>query len=159
MQNSKIYKQITSPEEIYKAIYSLESYIFEKHLLNDSDYQEFILLQDKYNEVFIEKFTQRCIKRIETVINTDELFESKVFFRPKKYVEEKKNVEFRPLHSASLVDQVCMVVLLSSLMFDDSSGKRKLSAISRLLPANFYGNVPSLKVTEVFKPWNKQYRE
>jgi hypothetical protein len=159
MQNSKIYKQIISPTEIYKAIYSLESYIFEKHLLNDSDYQDFMLLQDKYNEKFIAVFTLKCIKRIEAIINSDALFESSVFFRPKKYDEKVGNVEFRPLHSASLTDQVCMVVLLSALMFDDSSGKRKLSAISRLLPANFYGNIPSLKVTELFKPWNKQYKD
>lgn len=159
MQKSKIYQQITSSEEIYKAIYSLESYIFEKHLLSESDYQVFMLLHDKYNEGFIKEFTQKCIKRIETIINSDALFDCFIFFRPKKYDKAARNVEFRPLHSASLTDQVCMVVLLSALMFDDSSGKRKLSAISRLLPANFYGNIPSLKVTEVFKPWNKQYKD
>lgn len=159
MLNSKIYQQITSPEEIYKAIYSLESYIFEKHLLKNADYQDFILLQDKYNEEFIDKFTQKCIKRIKTIINSDTLFDCYIFFRPKKYKKKTDEVEFRPLHSASLTDQICMVVLLSALMFDDSSDKRKLSAISRLLPANFYGNIPSLKVTEVFKPWNKQYKD
>lgn len=159
MHYSKIYEQITSPKEIYKAIYSLESYIFEKHLLSTSDYKNLMLLQDKYNDEFIEEFTQKCIKRIKTIINTDALFESFVFFRPKKYDKKSGNVEFRPLHSASLTDQVCMVVLLSALMFDDSSGKRKLSAVSRLLPANFYGNIPSLKVTELFKPWNKQYKD
>ena len=159
MLKSKLYKQITSPEEIYKAIYSLESYIFEKHLLSEADYKDYLQLQDKYNEVFIESFTNRCIKRIQTIINSDELFDCLIFFRPKKYNKVAEKVEFRPLHSASLVDQVCMVVLLSVLMFDDASGKRKLSAISRLLPANFYGNIPSLKVNEIFKPWNKQYKE
>lgn len=159
MLKSKLYKQITSPEEIYKAIYSLESYIFEKHLLSESDYMDYLQLQDKYNEVFIDSFTNRCVQRIHTIINTDELFDCYIFFRPKKYNKEKEKVEFRPLHSASLVDQVCMVVLLSVLMFDDSSGNRKLSAISRLLPANFYGNIPSLKVNEIFKPWNKQYKD
>lgn len=159
MLKSKLYKQITSPEEIYKAIYSLESYIFEKHLLSESDYKDYLQLQDKFNEVFIDSFTNKCIKRIQNVINSDELFDCFIFFRPKKYNKEAKKVEFRPLHSASLVDQVCMVVFLSVLMFDDTSGKRKLSAISRLLPANFYGNIPSLKVNEIFKPWNKQYKD
>jgi len=159
MLKSKLYKQITSPEEIYKAIYSLESYIFEKHLLSESDYKDYLQLQDKYNEVFIDSFTNKCIQRIQTIINSDELFDCFIYFRPKKYNKEAKKVEFRPLHSASLVDQVCMVVLLSVLMFDDSSGKRKLSAISRLLPANFYGNIPSLKVNEIFKSWNKQYKD
>ena len=159
MLKSKLYKQITSPEEIYKAIYSLESYIFEKHLLSESDYKDYLQLQDKYNEVFIDSYTNRCIQRMQTIINADELFDCFIFFRPKKYNKVAEKVEFRPLHSASLVDQVCMVVLLSVLMFDDSSGKRKLSAISRLLPANFYGNIPSLKVNEIFKPWNKQYKD
>ena len=59
MLKSKLYKQITSPEEIYKAIYSLESYIFEKHLLSESDYKDYLQLQDKYNEVFIDSFTNK----------------------------------------------------------------------------------------------------
>lgn len=159
MPQKNLYNKVTSAEEVYKAIYSLESYIFEKDLLNEEDYSTYIKLQDKYDDAYIDAFSERCIVRIKEVLNTDKLFDCKVFFRPKKYNEKDKKVEFRPLHTALLLDQVCMVVLLSALMFDDSKGKRKLSAISRLLPANFYGNIPSTNVSEIFKPWHRQYKK
>lgn len=158
MPKTSLYNKVTSPEEVYKAIYALESYIFEKHLLDEDDYNTYIQLQDKYNESFINFFTEECIARIKEVLDTDAFFDCKVFFRPKKYDKDSGEVDFRPLHTASLKDQVCMVVLLSALMFDDSKGKRKLSAISRLLPANFYGNIPSTNLCEIFKPWYKQYK-
>jgi hypothetical protein len=159
MRQSKLFQQITDPVNIYNAIYALESYIFERHLLSASDIRDFNKLKDKFDDTYITEYISKCKKRIESIIIGDKLFNCEVFFKAKKYNEVTDSVEFRPIHTASLLDQICMVVLLSTLMFDDISGKRKLSAISRLLPANFYGNIPSKNVTELFKPWNKQYKD
>jgi len=159
MQKITLYEQIIAPDNIYKAIYSLESYIFEKYLLKKSDYNDYLRLHDKFDDRFINSYIKKCAKRIEFILNSDELFDCDIYLKAKKYNPETKKVEFRPIHTASLLDQICMVAMLSVLMFDDSSGKRKLSAISRLLPANFYGNIPSKNVSELFKPWNKQYKE
>lgn len=157
MKNSLIYSQITKSTSIYNAIYSLESYIFEKDLLCKRDRYVYRRLKDKFDDNFISQYVDQCKNRIESIINSDSLFDCRVYFKAKKYDNNK--VEFRPIHSARLKDQICMVVLLSVLMFDDSSEKRKLSDISRLLPANFYGNIPSTNINELFKPWNKQYKE
>lgn len=157
MKNSEIYKRITNSENIYKAIYSMESFVFEKYLLSDEDLLIYERLKDKFDDEYIDEYILRCKERLEKILIEDELFNCKVFFQAKKINDSR--IEFRPIHTASLQDQICMVVLLSPLMFDDLSGVRKLSAISRLLPANFYGNIPSGNVKELFKPWHKQYSE
>lgn len=49
--------------------------------------------------------------------------------------------------------------MLMPLMFDDSTGKRNLSELSRLLPHNFYGNIPSCNVGNIFMNWTEKYRQ
>jgi len=159
MRKITLYEQIIAPENIYKAIYSLESYIFEKYLLKKIDYNDYLRLHDKFDDRFINSYIRKCVKRIDYILNSDELFDCDIYLKAKKFNQATENVEFRPIHTSSLLDQICMVAMLSVLMFDDSSGTRRLSAISRLLPANFYGNIPSKNVSELFKPWNKQYKE
>ncbi len=154
-----LYERIIAPENIYAAIYSLESFIFERYLLNDKDFKVYMQLHDKFNDKFIDRYVKKCIKRIELIMKSNHLFDCEVYLKAKSYDKKNQKVEFRPIHSAPLLDQICMVSMLSVLMFDDSSGIRKLSPISRLLPANFYGNIPSKNVKELFKPWNKQYKE
>ncbi|MBI9062111.1 MAG: hypothetical protein JEZ14_08975 [Marinilabiliaceae bacterium] len=171
MQTSEIYKQIVRPDNIYKAIYAMESFVFEKELLSDksgiytdkylrhySDISLYAALRDKYNDILIDHVIAACISKINQLTKiTNNLFKCNIYFKAKKYDEGK--VEFRPIHTSNLLDQICMVAMLMPIMFDDSSKKRELSPISRLLPANFYGNMPSTNMAELFKPWNKQYKE
>lgn len=159
MKNSKLYKRVVSPENIYNAIYGLESYTFEKELLNSEDINLYNQLTDKYNKPFIDQIVADCENKIIEILNSEDFFEIEVFFKPKKYDSISGKVEFRPIHTAELKVQICIVALLNVLMFDDSGEKRKLSDISRLLPSNFYGNVPSTDVATIFKPWNKQYQD
>jgi hypothetical protein len=159
LENSELYKKVISEENIYKAIYSLESYVFEKELLSNEDIEKFTNLTDKYNKKFIDKVIAECKEKIEKIFKTDDLFDIKVFFKPKKYDTTNNKVEFRPIHSADLITQICIVSLLNLIMFDDSEEKRKLSDISRLLPSNFYGNIPSTNIDYLFEPWNRKYQE
>ena len=82
-----------------------------------------------------------------------------VYFKLKKYDEENDEVTFRPLHTSSLINQICMAAMLIPLMFDDSDGTRRYSELSKMLPHNFYGNIPSENVESLFKYWPEQYRQ
>lgn len=163
---------IVSYENIYNAIYCLESYVFEKGLLDcvipvkgtsdniiaKNDLELFYALGDKYNSKLILEVIQACEKRLNEILDTEKkvLFGISVYFKMKK-VEGNKLV-YRPMHSARLIDMICMVCILAKLMYDDSDGIRNLSELSKLIPHNFYGNLPSTDVKYLFKNWKNQYK-
>lgn len=159
MKNSSLYRNVISSVNIYNAIYSLESYTFEKELLSKDDIHLFNKLTDKYDKSFLDEIIQECQEIITAILNSQDYFQIKVFFKPKKYDLDNREVDFRPIHTADLKTQICIVALLNQFMFDDTGAQRKLSDISRLLPSNFYGNIPSTNVLNIFKPWGKQYQE
>lgn len=85
---------------------------------------------------------------------------AKIFFKPKKYDKDNDNVVFRPLHSASLLDQITAVAMLNILIYDfDADNKLSMSNFSRLIPNNFYGNRVAYEPEKLFKPWQEQYKE
>lgn len=155
-------KQILSEENIYKAIFAIESYISERDLLSADDLDTFFRLKDKFDfndaiPAVIDDCKRVLIKLLD---DENELLEVNVFFKIKKLSSDGNSiVEYRPLHTASLVNQICMVSMLMPLMFDDSSGKRNLSELSRMLPHNFYGNIPSCNVESIFMNWTEKYRQ
>lgn len=160
--NANLREQILSEENIYKAIFAVESYISERDLLSDSDLKNFLRLRDKYDfNDFISNIIKECkMTLIKLLDNENELLEVNVFFKIKKLSSgENPVVEYRPLHTASLVNQICMASMLMPLMFDDSNGKRNLSELSRMLPHNFYGNIPSCNVGSIFMNWSEKYRQ
>lgn len=152
-----LYEHVTSEKNIYNAIYALESYIFEKGLLSESDLKEYVRLGDKYDFDHIGKLIEKCKGRLTELLSSPEkLFDVEVYFRIKK-MEEGKMV-YRPMHTASLVDQICMVCLLFPIAFEDKVTRKK-SELVKLIPHNFYGNIPSLDPSHLFIPWQKQYKE
>lgn len=160
INTSKLYSSILSEENIYNAIYSIDSYIFEKGLLSREDLETFYRLKDKYDLTYIHSVIVKCQERLTMVLSSnDELFDVNVFFKLKKYEEDNDTIKYRPMHTAGIIDQICLVCMLMPLMFDDSSGKRKLSDLSKLLPHNFFGNIPSTNVGFLFEKWQKKYRE
>ena len=54
MENSKLYRIVISDTNIFSAIYSLESYVFEKNLLSQKDLKLYHKLQNKYDEHLIK---------------------------------------------------------------------------------------------------------
>ena len=143
--STKLREQILSEENIYKAIFAMESYISEHDLLSPEDLDTFLRLRDKYDfNGIVSDTIEKCKKTLTQLLDDEnELLEVNVFFKIKKLSSEGNTVvEYRPLHTASLVNQICMASMLMPLMFDDSNGKRNLSELSRMLPHNFYGNIP-----------------
>ena len=166
MKNSKIlhtklYETVASRRNIYAAIYSLNSYIFERALLNKGDIERFSMLQDKFNFTYINSIIKKCQDKLERIFTIqDEFFIARVVFKAKKYDCENKKTIFRPMHTADLVSQICMVSMLNCVMFNDSSvSGRTLSNISALLPSNFYGNMPSDSLEEIFVDWKENYKK
>lgn len=155
----KLYDFVISEPNIYNAIYSMESYVVEKYLLSNDDIILYKRLADKYDYTLMEEVIGKCRKRLEILLDKREnLFELHVYFKLKGYDADSGKVKYRPIHTASLIDQICMVCLLNCIMFDDSSGKRSLSELSLLLPHNFYGNLPSIRMEEIFQPWPVNYK-
>lgn len=165
---------------IYSAIFCLESYVFDKGLLDTAfpvyikengiikeilaknDLELYYALSDKYNVELIEKVILLCRDKLSWLFKDNKnVFTIKVYFKLKSYNEENNKLEFRPLHTARLIDLICMVSILIPLMFDDDyeKGERNLSDLSKLLPHNFYGNIPSTNVQYLFHKWQNKYKE
>lgn len=166
---------------IYNAIFCLESYVFDKGMLdtdspvftkdeNDrvveflakNDLELYYALADKHNIILIEKVINLCTTRLNGLFaDKNDLFTIKVYFKLKSYDKDDNKLNFRPLHTARLIDLICMVSILIPLMYDDdyTAGKRSLSDLSKLLPHNFYGNIPSTNVQYLFHKWQTKYKE
>lgn len=158
-----LYDIIVSKENIYNAIYCLQSYIFEKGLLNQEDLKLYIALCDKFDFELIDETISYCEKKLNQILTEKStLFDVTVYFKIKKFEygkdEKTDEIKYRPIHTAGLIDQICMVSMLLPLMFDDSSGIRKSSELTKMIPHNFYGNIPGSNVEALFKPWISQYK-
>lgn len=165
-QNSRFYEFLLSNENIYLAVYSVESFVFEYDLLDKKDKEMYHKLKDKFHEkyIFKEIIPKIRIEIIRLIQNEDAYISVEVYFNPKKY--DKGNVEYRPLHTTNLISQMAIVSMLNLLIYEipDNTvkkGKRilHLSNLSRLIPSNFYGNRVSLRPKELFKPWKGQYQK
>ena len=151
---------VLSRGNIFKAIYCMESYVFEKGLLSEEDLKMYVRLQDKYDFEYINNVIDECKRKLEELLSDkNRLFDVVVYFKIKKWDEESQKIVFRPIHTARLIDQICMVCMLQPLMFDDRGSKRELSELTKLLPHNFYGNIPSVDVENLFVPWKEKYKE
>lgn len=158
MNNKSVCKRLFSYRNIYLAIYSVESYIFERDLLEKEDQTLLIKLRDKFNVELISDTINKVRKRLEEIVYEGEYFEAKLYLKPKKYNDKKDEVEFRPMHTSSLIDQIAMVSMLNILVYDvDENDNIRISNLGNLLPDNFYGNRISLRPEELFKPWTEQY--
>lgn len=99
-QESKYREHLLSDINIYLAIYSLNSYIFEYNILKPEDRHLYHQLQDKFDERLVSKVTEDVKKRIKQLLDDpDKFIQAKVYFKPKKLVDGK--LEFRPLESVS----------------------------------------------------------
>ncbi len=161
IRDSTIYNRIIQNDFIYKAIYSLESYVFEKDLLNEDDYILMLKLRDPFNHKIIDETIKNVKVIIDDVLINGKFFEAQVYFRPKKVDKETDQLESRPLHSASLITLIASVVLLNTFLIeiDKDETTIELTELARMLPSNFYGNIPSDRPEYLFKPWQYQFKE
>ncbi len=175
----KLIDKILDERNIFNSIFCMESYVFDKGLLDTerpvvpfdddgvvsepiaaNDLELYFALADKHNVELIEKVIGLCQQKLKWVLAEKEhLFDATVYFKLKNYDDGK--LKFRPMHTARLIDLICMVSIMNCLMFDDDfeKGERKLSDLSKLLPHNFYGNIPSTDVQFLFHKWQTKYKE
>lgn len=151
-------EKLISDENIYLAIYSVESYIFNKELYSEKDLKDLRLLKDIFNISTISKWIEKVRTRILELIDNDSLYINvEVYFKPKKFDDNK--VVFRPLHIANLLDQIVSVSMMNVLVYDvDSEDHIVMSGLSRLIPHYFYGNRVSSEPEMLFKNWTEQYK-
>lgn len=157
---------LLSNQNIYLAIYCLNSYIFNPELLEVEDRRLANKLRDKFNYDLLlgadGGIINQVKRRIEKLLDDpNDFINTKVFFRPKKFDENDQKVIFRPLHTAGIIDQIAIVSMLNIFTYEqpESGLVLELSNLSRLIPGNFYGNRVSLRPEELFKPWSDQYKE
>lgn len=158
----KLVDKILDGRNIFNSICCMESYVFEKGLLDEDDLQLYYTLADKHNVGLMDYVITECQERLRWLLeDKNNLFSVKVYFKLKKYDPDELKLSFRPMHTAKLIDLVCMVSIMNCLMFDDDldAGKRNLSDLSKLLPHNFYGNIPSTDVQYLFHSWQRKYKE
>lgn len=151
--------RLLSEENIFLAIYTINSYIQNRELLNQEDVNLLQDLKDVFNHDVMQETVERVQERLTSILdNNSEYFVTTVYFKPKKY-KNGQNV-FRPLHTAALIDQIAITAMLQILAYDVNE-KRELvpSELSRLIPSNFFGNRISYEGKELFKPWQTQYQQ
>ena len=178
-EKPKLIDKILNERNIFNSIFCMESYVFDKGLLDteksvlpfdedgvvcdpiaNNDLELFYALADKHNVELIEKVIECCQQKMKWLFaDKEHLFDATVYFKLKNCDEGK--LKFRPMHTARLIDLICMVSIMNCLMFDDDfeKGERKLSDLSKLLPHNFYGNIPSTDVQFLFHKWQTKYKE
>lgn len=159
-----LFARILDSKNIYNSIYCLESYISEKGLLKEADLEDLERLKDKFDYKLIREYISNCQSRLQSILeDPNVLFDIEVYFKIKKFKESSNGqnegeIKFRPIHTASLIDQICMVSMLLPLVYDDTSGKRQYSDLTKLIPHDFYGNIIGTKMESLFKPWISQYK-
>lgn len=151
--------EILSEKNIYRAIYCVDSYIMDKNLLSKEDLAILENLKDKYNTENINNIIKRCKKMLSNVLGEkDDFFETRVYLKFKKI--DKGKIVFRPIHSATIITQICIVCILNVIVFKyDNFQKKELSDLAQLIPNNFYGNIPSLECENLFYNWKIKYKE
>lgn len=155
-----IRERLFSKQNIYLALYSVESYISNRELLTKEDKESLSRLKDKFDEKNIEKWIREIQERLCQLIDGIHYLQAKIYFKPKKYDVEKDKIVFRPLHSSNLLDQITAVAMLNILIYDfDADNKISMSNLSRLIPHNFYGNRVAYEPEKLFKPWQEQYKQ
>ena len=97
MNKIDLQEKIFSRENIYAAIYSLDSYINEPNLLEEGDYKLFCELKDKHNKNRISNTIGRCKTKLRWVYKENHLFNANVYFKLKGYRDG--NFTFRPIHT------------------------------------------------------------
>lgn len=160
MKNTQLYKILISDANIYKAILSVDSYIFNPNLMNDDDIELFYLIKDKfnYNKYFKSNNGEGLIEEIRKIIievidEPNKFLSTKVYFK----LKNPSKGEYRPLHVSSLKDSIAMVAMLQILIFD--TDLTSFSNLSKMIPSYFYGNVPSKVPERLFERWQDKYKE
>ncbi len=153
----KLRERLLSEKNIFLAVYLANSWLLNPELLEENDYQAFWNLRDVFNKENISRTINGVQSRLEQILDEkDVFFKTNVYFKPKN--QKDGETVFRPLHTASLIDQIAMVAMLQILVYEIGSENQLIpSELSKMLPSHFYGNRISYDGKSLFKPWKEQY--
>lgn len=151
--------RLLDEKNIFQAIYTVDSYIQNKDLLEKEDIELLEKLKDIFNYDVMKKTVQQIQEKLILILDNDsEYFATTVYFKPKNY--KNGHDTFRPLHTAKLIDQIAIISMLQILVYEVNEKSELVpSELSRLIPSNFYGNRISYGGRELFKPWQTQYQQ
>lgn len=76
-----IRKRLFSKQNIYLALYSVESYISNRELLDKRDKEELNRLKDKFDEKNIEKWIEKVQERLYQLIDESHYLHARIFFK------------------------------------------------------------------------------
>lgn len=157
-----IKKYLYSEANIFHAIYSIKESIQEKNILDTNDKDDLLELFDVFNEDKIQKKIQEIRPMLKEYLEKDDkLFKAKVYFVPKSWDTSNNKAKYRPLHTASLNEQICMLAMLNCLVGDLNArdNRWKIGGIAKMIPADFYGNIVSELPERTYKRWQSQYAD
>lgn len=149
--------RLLSEENIFLAVYLTETWLQNEELLDEDDQKSFRTIKDIFDQAKTEQIISNVKAMLEKILDdSDAFFRVSVYFKPKG--NKNNRTVFRPLHTASLMEQISMVAMLQVLIYEvGTEGKLIPSELSRMLPSNFYGNRISYNGHSLFKPWRDQY--
>lgn len=165
----RVEKYLYSDQNIFHAVYATRESIQEKFILEKRDKDKLYELYDVFDEVNIRDTIRMVKERLEEVLEKDKYFQAKVYFIPKSIKEKKEETagtekkyerKYRPMHTAGLIDQICMTAMLNCIITEDfNTDEWNIGGIEKIIPANFYGNILSEIPDRVYKKWQPQYSE
>ena len=162
IRTMNIKKYLYSEANIFHAIYSIKESIQEKNILDTNDKDDLLKLFDVFNEDKIQKKIQEIRPMLKEYLEKDDkLFKAKVYFVPKSWDTSNNKAKYRPLHTASLNEQICMLAMLNCLVGDLNArdNRWKIGGIAKMIPADFYGNIVSELPERTYKRWQSQYAD
>ena len=107
IRTMNIKKYLYSESNIFHAIYSIKESIQEKNILDTNDKDDLLELFDVFNEDKIQKKIQEIRAMLKEYLEKDDkLFKAKVYFVPKSWDTSNNKEKYRPLHTASLNEQI-----------------------------------------------------
>ena len=153
-----IEEYLYSDENIVHAIYEANNAIHEKKLLQQNERQKLNDFKDIFNNKLIIEEVKIIRKKLQSILEGDEFFEAQVYFSAKG-IDKDKNRKYRPIHTASLTDQICMIAMLNTITNDFSVYNSNIISreIRLFTPSNFYGNILSEKPDRIYKRWQDSY--
>lgn len=80
-----IIEKLYSEQNIYLALYSVESFVSNKELLSENDLQELNKLKDKFDQKNITSWIKKVQNRLCELIEKDEYLKANVYFQIKTY--------------------------------------------------------------------------
>lgn len=153
-----IEEYLYSDENIVHAIYEANNAIHEKKLLQQNERQKLNDFKDIFNNKLIIEEVKIIRKKLQSILEGDEFFEAQVYFSAKG-IDKDKNRKYRPIHTASLTDQICMIAMLNTITNDFSVYNSNIISreIRLFTPSNFYGNILSEKPDRIYERWQDSY--